>query len=94
MNKNININLPETLHKEIYLLAIREKKNTTQPVTELVSAASKIVPEYDGNPQMLQRFVDALEFLNTMIDEHMLPAVRFIKTRLKGTARNRSNHID
>lgn len=52
-----------------------------------ISQATKILTDFDGKPENLQRFVDALNLLNTIVGVHVAVAVSLIKTRLSGTAR-------
>lgn len=59
-----------------------------QTVTEFLGLAAKLVPEFDGKPENLQAFIDALNLLETIKETHEAVAVNVIKTKLKGTARN------
>lgn len=62
--------------------------NMAQTVVQFLGTASKIIPEFDGKPENLQSFLDALTLLDALKETHEATAVIFIKTRLKGTARN------
>ncbi len=55
---------------------------------EFLKLASNILPEFDGTPEELQRFIDAIELVDKFSEQHMIIAVAITKTKLKGTARN------
>lgn len=56
---------------------------------EFLNLASKIVPqEFDGSPDKLRSFLDALNLVKSNADDHSANAVAFIKTRLTGKARD------
>lgn len=58
--------------------------------SEYYKIADNILPkEYDGSPDKLQTFIDALELLNGATPANMLThGVNFVKTRLSGKARD------
>lgn len=60
----------------------------TQTVVEFINTASKLIAEFDGKPENLRSFIDSLELLNTIKDNHEATAVSLIKTKLRGGARN------
>lgn len=55
---------------------------------EFMNFASRILPEFDGKPENLQRFIDAIELINTQKDTHNDIAIHLIKTKLVGATRN------
>lgn len=55
---------------------------------DFLNFASRIVPEFDGSPENLQRFVDAVNLVNENAGTNESSAVSLIKTKLSGTARN------
>lgn len=59
-----------------------------QTIVEFLSTAARLIPEFDGRPENLQSFVDALNLVESIKDTHETSAVSLIKTKLKGTARN------
>ena len=63
-----------------------EDKMTT-PI-DFLNFASKIIPEFDGSPENLQRFIDALNLVKENVGTNEKSAVSLIKTKLKGIARN------
>lgn len=56
--------------------------------SEFLKEASKLIPSFDGNPDNLLSFIDALELVNDDVGNHMDTAIRLIKTKLTGKARN------
>lgn len=60
----------------------------TQTVTQFLGLASKVLPDFDGRPENLQSFLDALLLVESIKDIHEPVTVNLIKTKLKGTARN------
>lgn len=59
-----------------------------QTVVEFIKTASSVLPEFDGKPENLHSFLDALDILEQIKDTHEALAITMIKTKLKGTARN------
>ena len=55
---------------------------------EFQSYAGRIIPEYDGSPAELLRFIDALELVAENVETYEATAVKLIKTKLKGKARS------
>lgn len=55
---------------------------------KFIELACKILPDFDGTVENLQRFIDALSLLDTLKDTHETVAIQLIKTKLLGTARN------
>ena len=56
---------------------------------EFLNLGSKILPDFDGNPENLQRFLDAINLVNTQCDTiHLSVFINLIKTKLVGTSRN------
>lgn len=67
-----------------------DDKEATMPqtITEFLGLASKLLPDFDGKPENLRSFLDALTLLDSVKDTHEAVAINLIKTKLKGTARN------
>lgn len=65
-----------------------EEDNMTQTVVEFINTATRLIPEFDGKPENLRSFLDALSLLDTLKDTHEAVAINLIKTKLKGNARN------
>lgn len=59
-----------------------------QSVTEFLGLAARLIPEFDGKPENLQSFIDALRLVDSVKETHEAVAVNVVKTKLKGTARN------
>lgn len=57
-------------------------------VIDFINFASKTIPEFDGTPKDLQRFLDAVNLVKANVGENEVSAVEVVKTKLKGTARN------
>lgn len=66
----------------------KEVENMPQSATEFLGLALKIVPVYDGKPENLQSFLDALDLLDSVKETHESIAVNVVKTKLTGSARN------
>lgn len=62
--------------------------NMTQTVTQFLGLASKLLPDFDGKPENLQSFLDALALVESIKETHEQVAINLIKTKLKGAARN------
>lgn len=64
-------------------------QNMAMSVVDFFNFAGKIIPnEFDGSPNKLQSFLDALELLNRNLNNHEENAVCFVKTRVTGKARD------
>lgn len=63
-------------------------KDVKMPLSmiEFLNTASKLIPEYDGKPEELQSFLNALDLVNSIKDVHEQVAVNIIKTKTKGKA--------
>lgn len=81
-NDNDSDNIDD-IHNEININ--NEMATTT---IQFLSFAGKTIPEFDGSPENLQRFTDALNLVNANVETHMNSAVQLAKTKLIGTARN------
>lgn len=67
----------------------REVGIMAMSAADFFNLASKLVPaQFDGNPDNLKSFLDALELLKLNSDNHASNAVAFVKTRLTGKARD------
>jgi len=64
-----------------------DSNTMTLTAIHIINLATKVVPEYDGTPNELQRFIDAINLRNTSKDQFEDSAIEVIKTKLKGTAR-------
>ncbi|KAI8117967.1 hypothetical protein CVS40_10305 [Lucilia cuprina] len=60
----------------------------TQTVVEFLNTASKLIPDFDGSAENLQSFLDALNLVGTIRENHEAVAIQLVKTKLRGTARN------
>lgn len=66
-----------------------EKEVTmTQTTVEFLNMASRLIPDFDGKPENMRSFLDALSLVNSLKDSHEALAVSLIRTKLKGNARN------
>lgn len=65
-----------------------EAGNMTQSVTDFLGLATRVIPDFNGSSENLQSFLDALDLIDSVKETHKQIAVRVIKTKLKGTARN------
>lgn len=63
----------------------------TMTPAEFINTAAKLLPDFDGKFENLQRFLDALSLLDTIKESNESIAVTLIKTKLLGTARNLIN---
>lgn len=59
-----------------------------QSVVEFINTATRIIPDFDGKPENLKSFQDALSLLETIKGTHEAIALTIIKTKLRGNARN------
>lgn len=55
--------------------------------SNFLSTASKLLPDFDGKFENLQRFLDAIELVKLVTGEHEAIAVTLIKSKLIGTSR-------
>jgi len=62
--------------------------NMAQTVTQFLCNAAKLLPDFDGKPENLQSFLDAIELVELIKETHEAVAVNLVKSKLKGTARN------
>lgn len=56
--------------------------------SKFINTYSKLLPEYDGKFENLQRFIDACELMDDGVGNHMGVAVRLIKAKLGVSARS------
>lgn len=52
-----------------------------------MSGAAKLLPDFDGKPENLQSFLDAISLVDLIKGDHEGVAVNLVKTKLKGVAR-------
>lgn len=67
---------------------ISTPENMALTVTQFLGLASKLLPDFDGKPENLQSFLDALALVDSIKETHEQVAINLIKTKLNGTARN------
>ncbi len=65
-----------------------DKDEMAITVIEFINFATRTIPEFDGTPADLQRFIDAVNLVNANVGEFVGSAVEVVKSKLKGTARN------
>lgn len=67
-----------------------ENKTIIMPMNavEFLNFSSKILPEFDGKSDNLQRFLDSISLTQTQAENHELTLIHLIKTKLVGSARN------
>lgn len=56
-------------------------------VADFLSGAAKLLPDFDGKPENLQSFLDAISLVDLIKGDHEGVAVNLVKTKLKGVAR-------
>lgn len=56
-------------------------------LTEFMNFASKALPEFDGKPENLQRFIDGLNMVRVNVGAHLALAIELIKTKLGNDTR-------
>lgn len=99
--KGVSVEIPQSLHENITFKpkftqknqdnnSIHREDNINMPQTaiEFLSIASRLLPDYDGRPDNLQSFIDALYLVDSIKETHEAVAINIVKTKLKGTARN------
>lgn len=57
-------------------------------VIDVINIATKVVPEYDGSPSNLHRFIGAIKVIQDNVGEFEKTAVEIVKTKLKDNVRN------
>lgn len=86
--KGTEIKLLVTFHEKLTYSPEYNPNTMPQSVTEFLGLASKLLPDFDGTPENLQSFLDALSLVDSIKDSHNEVAINLIKTKLKGSARN------
>lgn len=71
--------------EEFVIIMANEAANAK---SQWINAYSKVIPEFDGTPENMARFVDACELVDDNVGIYMETAVRLMKTKLRGTARS------
>lgn len=84
---DISIKIPQNFSLE-EIEEIIEDEMATQTVVEFVNTATRLIPDFDGRPENLRSFLDALSLVNELKGTHEAVAITLIKTKLKGNARN------
>lgn len=82
LTKALFVNLPTNIEEEEII-----DENMALTSIEFQKYALSLLPEYDGSPSELIRFIDALTLLNLNKSTHEEVAIAIIKTKLKGMAR-------
>jgi len=59
---------------------------TKMTPAEFLGLASKLLPDFDGKPENLVKFTNALDLLDSIKEEHESIAISLIKTKLSGVA--------
>lgn len=94
--RGIEPRLPITLHEKIVYDSNTKDSNSViksinkmpQTPVEFLGIASRILPEFDGNPTNLLAFLDAINLVESINDNNNAVAISLVKTKLKGAARN------
>ena len=96
----IEVEIPVDLHSEIYLEVnetsfasdntdtASEANNMPPTASEFLSSVSKLLPDFEGKFPNLQRFLDAIELVNLIKENHESLAITLIKSKLTVAARN------
>lgn len=97
---NLHFHVPSTLSEELDI-SVDNNSSSESELTEeetdvkmvlsaldFLNFASKIIPDFDGKPENLQRFVDAIDLATSQVETHENILINLIKTKLVGTARN------
>lgn len=91
----IDINIIITPNKTQFMIEniiteeeVLEETNMAQTNIEFINTATRLIPEFDGKPENLRSFLDALSLVDTLKGNHESLAVSLIKTKLKGNSRN------
>lgn len=99
--QGLDVKLPDTLHEKLsYSVEVKKVETSepteipvtmTQTVAQFLGLASKLLPDFDGKPENLQSFLDAISLVDSIKETHNDVAVNLVKTKLKGNARNLIN---
>lgn len=57
-------------------------ESSTMTPADFINLATKILPDFNGEVENLQKFINALDLLNSIKETHELLAVQLIKTKL------------
>lgn len=76
--------------KEVQVQDSKNTLRTKMPLSaiDFINTASRLIPDFDGRPENLKSFLDALQLVGTVKETHDAIAVTLVKTKLRGTARN------
>lgn len=87
---SISIDIPQNISgtQTEKIESKKENNMTAQTVLEFINTATKLIPDFDGKPENLRSFLDALSLIDTLKGTHETVAITLIKTKLKGNARN------
>lgn len=93
--EEIKIQLPRPLTPTIQITPLTPTTpqpehpiNMASEVLQFLKTASSLIPDFDGKPENLQSFLDALQLVDSIKESHEATAVNIIKTKLKGHVRN------
>lgn len=81
--------LNNSIHKEDHFNPIQNSsENSEMTPTEFLNLASKLIPDFDSNPNTIQKFLNALNLIETIKENNETIAVSLIKTKVSGKAEN------
>lgn len=89
--ENNTLNITNYLVTDSDVNTSSNNTSTIMTPVEFLNAASKLLPDFDGKFENLQRFLDAISIVDSIKDTHELLAVSLIKSKLTGYARNLIN---
>lgn len=94
----LHINVPTSLSEQVLVGLIdnnssseseeEEIENMSLSVLDFLNFATKVIPDFDGKHENLQRFLDSIHLVKTQSAGHEATFVQLIKTKLVGTSRN------
>lgn len=88
IEKPIIYNLEKQEHNIESIENSQTTLNMAQTSSEFLGLASKLLPEFDGKPENLQSFINAINLVKSIQGEHESLGVLLIKTKIKGTVQN------
>lgn len=88
IKEKINIDTRNPFLEELLYYDLSNNLNTmVQSKKDFIKDNSRIIPDFDGDIDHLQKFIDALTLVKEDVGEHERTAVSLIKTKLGGNAR-------
>jgi len=88
LSYEINSEIEETESEASDSEIENEETETYSMATNVLNLASKILPDFDGKPENLTRFIDAIGLAATFKEDHEVVLVQLVKTKLVGKARH------